>query len=234
MNRNHALPILAALAVPLIAGALLAAPEPGGRFYERLREAEEKLSLPPRSSNGNDGPRPGPNRVYRPRVRKFTSAAAKRWPGFKVADVTYSVDPRSEEATSPKTTGDVILIAEPEDVQVFFNLKGGAQLFDTTQAVIRSVKPQKMHIVAWAPEVHGKSTLFMPVKANHITTIRLAFPDPRKKKAATEEPTKPASEGEKSNTEEKPANPEKSASPEKSAAAEKPAPGEKPASSTAK
>lgn len=231
MNRNNALPILAVLSASLVASTLLAAPEPGGRFYERLREAEEKLSLPPRA-NGNDTPRTTPNRVYRPRVRKFTSAAAKRWPGFKVADVTYSVDPRSEEATSPKTTGDVILIAEPEDVQVFFNLKGGAQLFDTTQAVIRSVKPQKMHIVAWAPEVHGKSTLFLPVKANHITTIRMAFPDARKKKV--EEAPKTPSEGEKTNSEEKPASPEKSAGSEKSAATEKPVSGEKPASSTVK
>lgn len=232
MNRTNALPILAVLSASLVGSTLMAAPEPGGRFYERLREAEEKLSLPPRPS-GNDTPRPGPNRVYRPRVRRFSSAAAKRWPGFKVADVTYSVDPRSEEATSPKTTGDVILIAEPEDIQVFFNLKGGAQLFDTTQAVIRSVKPQKMHIVAWAPEVHGKSTVFLPVKANHITTIRLAFPDNRKKKAVEETP-KPASEGEKTNSEEKPANPEKSASSEKSAAAEKNGSTEKPGTSTVK
>ncbi len=211
MYRNQILPILAGLAATLTAGALLAAPEPGGRFYERLREAEEKLSVP-RKSNGSGGSG-SPMRTYRPRARRFSSAAAKRWPGFKPAEVSYSIDPRSEDATSPKTTGDMILIAEPEDVPVFFNLKGGAQLLDTTQAVVKAVKPQKIMVVAWAPEVRGKSTIFMPVKAGHITTVRMVFPDNRKKKPVEARPApKPESESTKAPMgEEKPAEPEKSA-----------------------
>lgn len=211
MYRNQILPILAVLAATLTAGALFAAPEPGGRFYERLREAEEKLSVP-RKSNGNSGSG-SPMRNYRTRTRRFSTAAAKRWPGFKPAEVSYSIDPRSEDAISPKSTGDMILIAEPEDVRVFFNLKGGAQLFDTTQAVVKGVKPQKLMVVAWAPEVHGKSTIFMPVKAGHITTVRMVFPDNRKKKPAEAKPAeKPESEGTQApRREEKPAEPEKSA-----------------------
>lgn len=206
--------------ITLIAGCATAlwAQEPGGRFYERLREVESKLNSGkfPLDSQGNPV-RPSTRR------RTFVAATTRKYSGFKPAAVTFSTDERSEEATSPKNTGDIILLAEPEDIRVYFNLKGGAQLLETTTATIKQCPPnKKLHVVAWAPDVRGKSDLFVPVKANHITTVRLVFPDNRKPAAKGpvegEKPkvVKPAGEGEKPSGEgEKPAG-------------EKPA-GEKPA-----
>jgi hypothetical protein len=197
MNLHKALALLA-LCVPL-SGAAQPASRPGGRFFERLREAEEKLRGPaarpavrrrvPRPPAGKRRPavaaRPG-----RRRVERGTSAGRAHWSfrrartrvfrGFRTADVSYSLRPRRRGATSPGSTGDLILIAEPENVPVFFYPKGGSQLPGVTTAVMRSCKPQRLYVLAFAPEIRGRAQTWVPVRAGQITTVRFVFAPERR------------------------------------------------------
>ena len=189
MTRFNTLAVLTITAAAVLGlGPLDAAPEPGGRFYERLRQAEEKLH--PGKPVEPGAVRPGTGGVR----RVFREAVTKRYANLKPAKVTYSIDPRSEDGTAPKNTGDVILLAEPEDVKVFFNLMGGAQLLDLTTATVKQIAPKKLHVVAWAPELNGKSDVFIPVQKNSITTVRLIFHDSRPKKPVVDDPVKPEGE----------------------------------------
>jgi hypothetical protein len=127
-----------------------------------------------------------PERQIRPRTasageRVFVPAVAQKIKGFYPATISYTVYPRSARATSPKGTGDVILLAEPEQARVFFYVRGGSQLPGLTTAYIKACEPQKLHVVVYAPELQGRSQAFVPVQPNQITTVRFVFPDPQRK-----------------------------------------------------
>jgi hypothetical protein len=122
-----------------------------------------------------------PPRAASPEARVFVPVVAQKINGFYPAAISYTVYPRSARATSPKGTGDVILLAEPEQARVFFYVRGGSQLPGLTNAYMKACQPQKLHVVVYAPELQGRTQAFVPVQANHITTVRFVFPDPQKK-----------------------------------------------------
>jgi hypothetical protein len=95
-----------------------------------------------------------------------------------VRTVQFSVRPRPAGSGGSARTGDVVLIAEPENVPVFFYLKGGSQLSGTNTAAIRNQVPPakgRIYLFASAPRVGGRAQIFAPVKAGHVTTVRLSF-----------------------------------------------------------
>lgn len=143
-------------------------------------------SRPPetRSSRQNGLPVPSPA-VSRPvgirppapgttNYGRITPAPNPR--SFKTARVTYSIVPRPAGSPSSPNTGDVFLVAQPEETRVFFYPNGGAQLPQTTTANLRERPAGKMSILAYAPALKGRVTARIPVEAGHITTVRFVFP----------------------------------------------------------
>lgn len=95
---------------------------------------------------------------------------------FKTARVTYSTTPRPVGSTSPASTGDLYLVAQPEDTRVFYYVNGGSQLPQVTTASMRERPAGKVSIMAYAPSMHGRVTAWIPIKAGQITTVRFVFP----------------------------------------------------------
>jgi hypothetical protein len=92
--------------------------------------------------------------------------------------VQFAVRPRPAGSGGSARTGDVVLIAEPENVPVYFYLKGGSQLPGTNNAALRNQVPPakgRIYLFASAPRVGGRAQIFAPVKAGHVTTVRLSF-----------------------------------------------------------
>jgi hypothetical protein len=117
--------------------------------------------------------------VRRPAVRPRRAVSPEwRFAASNVAGVTYSVAPRAANARGDRRTGDLILRAEPGDARVFFYVNGGAQLTQTTHAVVKGRRPPErgnLYLLAVAPELGGRAGAFVPVVPGHITTVRFRF-----------------------------------------------------------
>lgn len=175
--------LLAALAAVLSTSFALAAPS--SRFEERLKAAEQKLF-------GDRRPAAGPSGT--PRVRRTTRRPPRRssrrvfqvakrdtFRNFNPGKVQFSIDPRPENSTSDEDTGDVILIAEPEKVRTFFYLNSGSAVPDTSTAVMRDLEPAKLRVLAFAPDVRGRTQVSVPIKKDHVTTVHIVFPNAKAK-----------------------------------------------------
>jgi hypothetical protein len=139
------------------------------------------------------GKRAAPKRAAARPARRLTAAARPRPAGKRVAQTTpqgawgksanlrtvqFSIRPRPAGSGGSARTGDVVLIAEPESVPVFFYLKGGSQLRGTNTAALRDQMPPakgRIYLFASAPRVGGRAQIFAPVKRGHVTTVRLIF-----------------------------------------------------------
>jgi len=122
-----------------------------------------------------------PRRV--PRVKPRRASAPSATPGWRflstnVEGVTWSVARRAADAEGDRRSGDLILRAEPEAARVYFYLSGGAQLAETTRAVVKGRRVPgegRQYVLAVAPELGGRAGAFVPLRAGHITTVRFRF-----------------------------------------------------------
>jgi YD repeat-containing protein len=93
------------------------------------------------------------------------------------AVVTWSIDPRGGRSSSPDATGDLVLFTEPRDAMVRYSWDGGERRSRRTVTVKGFFLPTTVEVTAEAPELRGRHTARVPIKADCITTVRFVFPE---------------------------------------------------------
>jgi hypothetical protein len=156
------------------AAARPAAPRRAGRTVTRPAPT---VTRPARTAIS----RPAPRRQRVAAVRQVRSAPVRRVvpapPAWRTGEITYSVDPRADRPSSPLTTGDVVLFAQPGNVRVRYRWDGGIRNTAGTM-ILKGLLPQHLEVHAEAPEIRGRASGWIPVKSGCITTVRFVFPCP--------------------------------------------------------
>jgi hypothetical protein len=110
-----------------------------------------------------------------PVVGKWMVVATKQKPGrMCAAHVMYMLRKRTGREGGIPTTGDLKLAAEPAHARVYF-YKGASMLRGVTTELVRECLPRMTSVTAFAPELPGRTQVQVPVKPNHVTTVRFIF-----------------------------------------------------------